>query len=136
MTTGTFKAYPMVHVTAEPGICGFPCTIKAQKLNNQVVSVEIGRSECKQIQRMATRLSAMSLKELFMPLTRNPVYVAAEKSGCHSSCVIPAAVLKAVEVALEMALPRDVSIQFKHETLVKEDPETDDCNENTECRTV
>ena len=55
----------------------------------------------------------MTLKELFMPVTRNPVYIAAEQSGCHPSCPIPAAALKAVEVAMEMALPRDVSIRFE-----------------------
>ncbi len=32
---------------------------------------------------------------------------------CHSSCPIPAAVLKAAEVAMSMALPRDVSIEFR-----------------------
>jgi len=48
-----------------------------------------------------------------MPVTRNPVYLAAQKSGCHPSCPIPAAVLKAAEVAMEMALPRDASIRFE-----------------------
>jgi hypothetical protein len=52
------------------------------------------------------------MPELFKPVSRNPVYRAAEKSGCHSSCVIPAAVLKAVEVAMGMALPREVLITF------------------------
>jgi hypothetical protein len=67
----------------------------------------------------------MSLKELFMPLTRNPVYIAAEKSGCHPSCAIPAAVIKAVEVALGMALPKEVRIKFTNEANEKEDRGTD-----------
>ena len=46
-------------------------------------------------------------------VSRNPVYLTAEKSGCHTSCVIPAAVLKAVEVAMGMALPREVRITFE-----------------------
>jgi hypothetical protein len=49
-------------------------------------------------------------------MTRNPVYIAAEKSGCHPSCAIPLAVLKAAEVAWDVALPRDVRIEFKHES--------------------
>jgi hypothetical protein len=53
----------------------------------------------------------MTLSELFLPISRNPVYMAAEKSGCHASCVIPAAVLKAVEVAMQMAVARDVQIK-------------------------
>lgn len=54
----------------------------------------------------------MTLKELFMPLTKNPVYIAAEKAGCHPSCALPVAVIKAVEAALEMALPKAVRITF------------------------
>ena len=125
MSNDTVKTPPIACVTAEPGICGFPCTIKAQKSGNRTVTVEINGSECRQIQRLSTCLTEMSLKELFMPLTRNPVYIAAEKSGCHPSCAIPAAVIKAVEVALGMALPREVRIKFTNETDVKEDCGTD-----------
>ena len=123
MSSDTSKIHPIAYVTAEPGICGFPCTIKAQKSDNRIVTVEINGSECKQIQRLSTYMTEMSLKELFMPLTCNPVYVAAEKAGCHPSCAIPAAVLKAVEVALGMALPKEVRIKFKSETNAKEDRE-------------
>ncbi len=48
-----------------------------------------------------------------MAVTRNPVYLAAEQSNCHPSCPVPAAVLKAAEVAMEMALPRDAMIRFE-----------------------
>jgi len=76
--------------------------------------VEVTESECKQIQRLSNHLSEISLRELFLPITRNPVYIAAEKSGCHPSCAIPAAVLKAVEVAWGVALPKDVRVKFNH----------------------
>ena len=39
-----------------------------------------------------------------MPLTRNPVVIAAEQSGSHPSCPVPAAVLKVAEAALDLAL--------------------------------
>jgi hypothetical protein len=103
---------PAVVVSVEPGICGFPCTVSAQRSDKRMVSVVISGSGCKQVQRLAALLTQMSLKEIFMPLTRNPAYVAAEKAGCHASCVIPAAVLKAVEVALSMALPKAANIHF------------------------
>ncbi|MFZ0612029.1 MAG: hypothetical protein WAM73_07320 [Desulfobacterales bacterium] len=124
MSTDPSNYHPIVTVAAEPGICGFSCKIKAQKSDNRTVTVEITGSECKQIQRLSSSLTEMSLKELFMPLTRNPVYVAAEKSGCHPSCTIPAAVLKAVEVALGMALPMEARIRFENETNAKEDRTT------------
>lgn len=95
------------------GICGFTCRIKAWKIDKRTVGLEISESECQQIQDFSELLNQLSLNEIFMPITRNPVYLAAELSGCHPSCPIPAAVLKAAEVAMEMALPRDASIRFE-----------------------
>jgi hypothetical protein len=97
----------------DPGICGFPCLVTARKLDARTVSLKISGSGCNQIQLLAERLNTISMPELFTPVSRNPVYKAAEQSGCHTSCVIPAAVLKAVEVAMEMALPREVHITFE-----------------------
>jgi hypothetical protein len=110
--TKTAKQQNDICVTVDPGICGFPCRITARKLNNRMVLLTVFESECKQIQRLSKRLNKISMPELFAPMTRNPVYLAAQYSGCHPSCVIPAAVLKAAEAAMEMALPRDVHIQI------------------------
>lgn len=82
-------------------------------MDARTVSLEILGSDCQQIQKLSERLNKISLKELFTPISRNPVYSAVEKSGCHLSCAIPTAVFKAAEVAMEMALPRDVSIRFE-----------------------
>ena len=95
------------------GICGFTCRIKAWKIDNRTVGLEISESECQQIQQFSGLLSQLTLKDVFMPATRNPAYLAAEQSGCHPSCPVPVAVLKAAEVAMEMALPRDASIRFE-----------------------
>lgn len=102
----------LTRATVEPGICGFPCVIEARKEDPRTVSIKIFGSECNQIKKLAEQLSRMTLQELFMPVTRNPAFVLAQKSGCHASCVVPVAVLKAVEVAMEMALPRNVTINF------------------------
>ena len=102
-----------VCVTVYPGICGFPCVVKARRIEARKVSLEISGSDCEQIQRMAAQLSTLSIKELFAPLSRNPVYVAAEASGCHLSCAIPVAVIKAAEVALDLALPQEARIKFE-----------------------
>ena len=100
-------------VSVNPGICGFVCLVKARKLNKKAVSLTIIESECKQIQQLSGLLSRITLREIFTPVTRNPVYISAEQTGCHGSCPIPTAILKAAEVALEMALPQDVSIRFE-----------------------
>ena len=97
----------------DPGICGFPCRIRARKIDSRAVAVEIGDTECGQIRRLADGIRTVSMRDLFAPLTRNPVYMAAQQAGCHASCVVPAGILKTVEVAMEMALARPVCITFE-----------------------
>ena len=111
--TGTGDRSADTCASVNAGICGFTCRIQAWKIDKRAVGLEINESECQQIQQFSEHLSKLSLKEVFMPVTRNPVYLAAQQSGCHASCPIPMAVLKAAEVAMEMALPRDVSIRFE-----------------------
>lgn len=110
-TKGAAEAY-VVCVNVQPGACGFTCTIRAKKTDRRAVSVTVSGSQCKQIQKLSGCVTALSLKDLFTPLTRNPVYASAEQCGCHASCAVPAAMLKAAEVALEMAVPRDVQFQI------------------------
>ena len=97
----------------DAGICGFTCRIRAWKIDKRTVGLEISESECQQIQDYSELIRQLTLNEVFVPATRNPVYLAAEQSGCHASCPVPVAVLKASEVAMEMALPRDASIRFE-----------------------
>jgi hypothetical protein len=99
-------------VAVDPGVCGFTCVIRAGLVDKRSVDIEIAESECQQIKKLAGRLETISLRELFMPLTLNPVYKAAQACGCHASCAIPSAVLKAAEVAMGMALARPVRFSF------------------------
>ena len=103
----------VVRVMAEPGICGFPCVIEARRTGRYTVSVKIKDSECKHGKRLSGLVEKMTLRELFAPLSKNPVFVSAQRAGCHPSCPVPVAILKAVEVAMEMALPKDVVIKFE-----------------------
>ena len=100
-------------VSVNAGVCGFVCHIAGWQQDKRRVGLQIDESECQQIQRFSDLVTELTLKEVFMPATRNPVYLAAQKSGCHPSCPIPAAVLKVAEVSLEMALPRNASIRFE-----------------------
>jgi len=86
---------------------------KAWKIEKRAVGLEISESECQQIQQFSERLSKLTLQEIFTPVTCNPVYFAAKQSDCHPSSPAPVAVLKAAEVAMKMALPRDASIRFE-----------------------
>jgi hypothetical protein len=110
-------------VLVEPGICGFPCKVTARKQAGRMVSVAISGSNCDKIKKLSLLLTELSLRDIFLPMTRNPVYISAEKSGCHPSCPIPSAVLKTAEVAMELALPMDVIVQF-----LKNDPVKNRCD--------
>lgn len=102
-----------VWMNVDPGICGFPCRIMARKNGRKTAEVEVLSCDCKHIQILSGYLTELTLKDIFLPMTRNPVYIAAEKSGCHASCAIPMAILKAVEVSMGMAAPKDVEIRFQ-----------------------
>lgn len=101
-----------VCVAVDPGICGFPCVIKAAKMDSRKVALKITGSDCGQIKRLSERLTRILLKDVLAPISRNPVYVLSEKSGCHLSCAVPVAVIKAAELAFGLALPREVQIRF------------------------
>ena len=103
-------------IDVEPGICGFCCQVQAWRQNKQCASVKITGSQCKLIRKLTENIQEVTVKDIFTPHTSNPVFKAAEQAGCHLSCPIPAALLKAAEVALELALPKDARISFvQHE---------------------
>ena len=104
-----------VKASIRPGICGLPCRIEARKKGKYTVLLGIEGSECKHIKRLSGLISELTVKGLFAPLTRNPVFLSAQSAGCHASCPVPTAVLKVAEVAMEMALPKDVVITFEVE---------------------
>lgn len=99
-----------VRVMVDPGICGFVCSIKGWK-EGKAVRFEI-QSECGQIKKLAEALGPLTLKDLFVPLTRCPVFRCAEGSKCHLACPVPSSLIKAAEVVLGLALPKEVSIRF------------------------
>lgn len=104
-----------VSVFVEPGICGFSSIIRAHREGRRSAGLEI-ESGCEHIQRLARFLDGVvTIKELFLPLSRNPIYVSAERAGCHPSCPLPVAIVKAIEIAMEMALPKDVVIRIERD---------------------
>lgn len=102
-----------IHVFIEPGVCGFCCQVEAKRLDKQRALIEIKGSQCELVQKLAGNIKEVTLHDVFTRQTVNPVFKAAEKAGCHLTCPVPVAVLKAAEVALELALPRKVRISFE-----------------------
>ena len=95
-----------------PGICGFDCSVKAERSGKRSARITITESDCAMIQKLSDLLFEITLQDLFVPLTKNLIFMAAEQAGCHLACPVPVAVVKASEVALELAVPKDAAICF------------------------
>lgn len=94
-----------------PGNCGFPCAIKASRSSRRVAKLVL-ESQCPQIKVLGQAVAEVSLEDLFLPLSHNPIFRQAEKSGCHLACPVPVAIIKSVEVAMGLAVAQPSSITF------------------------
>ena len=98
----------MATVDVKPGICGFNTHIEATADASFNVSIEI-TSECSHIRELAEQLTELSVfEELRRPINETSVYRVAATCEVHVACPVPSAILKAIEVAADMALPADV----------------------------
>ena len=104
-----------VVVKVDPGVCGFPCTVVARPSGKKSTAIEILECGCTMVQKMSETLSEIRLNDLFIPITRHPVMAAAETARCHLACPVSVAVFKAAEVALGMAVPKDVVLKIEKE---------------------
>lgn len=103
-------AETMIHV--DPGICGFDCRIQAALSGKRTAKVTLIGSDCTMIQALSKSLHDISLQALFVPITKNLIFMAAEKAGCHLACPVPVAIVKACEAALGLAVKKDAALRF------------------------
>jgi hypothetical protein len=102
----------MVKVDVDPGICGFKTTIRVYSQDLQKARVEID-TECPDIQKMKKEIEEVdAYTEIFAKIGSSPVYNTARKHCKHAACPVPMAILKGIEVASGLALPRDVKIKI------------------------
>jgi len=104
-----------IRIHVEPGICGFCCQVEAWQQNKHHAIIKISGSQCKQILKLAENITEVTMQDLFARHTVNPVIKAAEQAGCHLTCPIPVAVLKAAEAVLDLALPCESRISFEQQ---------------------
>ncbi len=99
----------MARAQVEAGICGFTAGIEATADGRQVrLHIE---SDCPRLQKLAEALTEVEGLSVVGPRSRpNPVTEAAAGARLHMACVVPTAIVKAVEVEAGLALPRDVRI--------------------------
>lgn len=102
----------MITATIEAGACGFTATVTAEKTDRRTVAITI-QSDCKELQALAGSITSLHLRDILKyPVTENPVYAAAAGARLHAGCPVPCAIIKSAEIALELALPKAVSLSF------------------------
>lgn len=105
----------MTHVRVNPGVCGFVTEIFVTSEDGQMAEIDI-RTECPNLQPFAEELkSADGYAECFGKLCDSRVYHAAQQYCRHPACPVPCAVLKGIEAACGLALPRDVEIHIENQ---------------------
>jgi len=95
------------------GICGFSTSIKVIKIEGYMANVSWD-TKCPNLKKVLTALGNEPLDvmdELFKGNSR--VLAACKGNIPHVSCPVPAAILKALEVGVGLALPCDPKITFK-----------------------
>ena len=103
----------MTEVEVFSGICGFKTIIRVEDLKKYKATCII-ESSCPNHRKVAKILETVTINamdELFRK-GKSQVLQACEGRIPHASCPVPAAVLKALEVGVGLALPADVTVTF------------------------
>jgi len=99
------------------GQCEQETSIEAHKVDMTHVAFEINTT-CDHVQALAADLGELDVaREMSCPLSETTVYTLATKYVCRNSCIVPAAILKTMEVAAGIFLPGDCTIQFLQEAI-------------------
>ena len=102
----------MVEVKVNAGICGFTTKINIDSEDMQNAVVEI-TTECPNIKPMEQELKEVDgYEECFSKLGDSRVYELAKKYCKHAACPVPSAIIKGIEVACGLALPKDADIKI------------------------
>jgi hypothetical protein len=105
----------------DAGICGFKTKITADSKDGMSVVLRIG-SDCETIKTLAEMIRAknpINAFEELSPTNESTVLAVCrpvlQTKGCCEACVVPAAMCKTIQVAANLALPRDVAIRISKE---------------------
>lgn len=99
-------------VTVDAGICGFTAIIEVVRLSSRRVKVAV-TSDCDMVSKMSEELRDIDWRDAFKRQENSSLYRPVWQHIEHVACPVPIAILKAIEVEVGVALPRDVAIRFE-----------------------
>ena len=100
-----------VKLNVRAGVCGFKTVVIATMDEEMNITYKI-KSECSEIRAMSKELDSIALFDVIAtPFTENAIY---KTCSClpHAACPVPCSLIKAGEAAGELALKKEVSIEF------------------------
>jgi hypothetical protein len=106
-----------VEVNVDPGICNFPAKISAASNDGVLVDIELV-TECESMLQLAKLIHEIMPIDAYQELgPKESLILEAARSilvtkGCCEACVVPAGICKAIQVAANLALPRDISMKI------------------------
>jgi hypothetical protein len=102
----------MAKVVIRSGACGFTTTVTAVKGEDRKIHITID-SDCEQVRAMQEDIATLERMDAFKGFLENPVYRSAAKRLKHVACPVPSGIIKALEVAAGLNLPKDATIVFE-----------------------
>jgi len=101
-------------VDVDAGVCKMRTTIHAvQDDATCMVHVDI-KSDCPNVLKFSWRFPDINpYTEIESPITETETYKHASEHLPHAACPVPCAIIKAVEVASDLGIKRDVTINIK-----------------------
>jgi hypothetical protein len=99
-------------VLVDAGVCGHTATITADKIGGYAVLLRID-SDCPHVQKIAPGpLEIDAVRQIGLRTGLPSLLENAYACCAHAACPVPSALIKAVEVAAGLALPRDVTMKI------------------------
>jgi hypothetical protein len=96
------------------GVCGHVSTVEAS-MDGKVCKVAI-TSDCKAIQELALELTEVNpMMEISCKRSTPQTLQLGMKHCYHAACPVPVGIIKAIEVAAKLALPKDAVIKVSKE---------------------
>ena len=105
-----------VKTNVEAGICGFKTEVTADSQDMQNVSFNIV-TDCETISKLAKELTEVDSYNEIKEGFDGKLYGIIRKNltGCCSGCAVPVGIFKSMQVAANLALPKDITIKIKKE---------------------
>ena len=99
-------------VCVDAGVCKMRTLITAKDNGMGLIELDI-KSDCPNILKMSWRLEPMSpYAEVEAEFHKSTIYQLANDAIPHTACPVPAAMIKALEVAGDLGLKREAVIRF------------------------